>query len=84
MPCYRCGKVQTDPARGASPWGRLVVGGEQVLICPDCQRSDPAWKDRGDRCPACGSTRLFVVMGSIICKQCGAETLRPEGPPPSH
>ena len=25
MPCVQCGKRQTDPAKGASPWARLVT-----------------------------------------------------------
>ena len=37
MPCLLCGARQTDPVRGASPWKRGVKGGEQVLVCPDCQ-----------------------------------------------
>lgn len=76
MPCYRCNKIQTDPVKGASPWARLVREGEQLLICPDCQKDDPSWKASGDQCPSCGSTRLVVIMGSVICKQCGAETTR--------
>jgi hypothetical protein len=71
MPCMRCERVQTDPVKGASPWARAVVNGEQVLLCPDCQRDDPAWTDRIDKCPRCGSTRLSVVMGSCLCRGCG-------------
>ena len=73
MPCYRCQRVQTDPAKGASPWARGVVEGEQILICPDCQALDPEWPQALDRCPQCGSTRLSVVMGSAVCRQCGAD-----------
>lgn len=71
MPCYRCGRVQTDPAKGASPWGRGVVEGEQVLICPVCQADDPEWQVALDRCPRCDSTRLSMVMGSPSCRSCG-------------
>jgi hypothetical protein len=71
MPCHRCGRIQTDPVKGASPWARGVIDGEQVLVCPECQRTDPDWTDRLDRCPSCGSSRLSVVLGSIVCRACG-------------
>ena len=71
MPCMRCHRVQTDPVKGSSPWARAVVGGEQVLICPDCQSDDPEWVRRIDACPQCSSTRLSVVMGSCVCRGCG-------------
>lgn len=71
MPCYRCERVQTDPVKGASPWGRGVVEGEQVLICPGCQADDPNWTDALQRCPRCGGTRLSIVMGSLSCRSCG-------------
>lgn len=71
MPCVRCGRVQTDPVKGSSPWARAVVLGEQVLFCPDCQHDDPGWVDGIDRCPHCSSTRLSVVMGSCVCRGCG-------------
>ncbi|MGH2736083.1 MAG: hypothetical protein ACRDKZ_10920 [Actinomycetota bacterium] len=71
MPCYRCGRLQTDPAKGASPWARGVVEGTQVLVCPVCQTAN--WTGAFDRCPKCGSTRLSVVMGSVVCRQCGAD-----------
>ena len=70
MPCYRCERVQTDPAKGASPWKRGVIEGEQVLVCPQCQEGDPDWAAPFDRCPQCGSTRLAVMMGSVLCKEC--------------
>ena len=74
MPCYRCGAIQTDPSGGApSPWARGVVEGEQILICPDCQESDPEWTAALDRCPACGSTRLSIVLGSIVCRSCNRD-----------
>jgi predicted amidophosphoribosyltransferase len=50
---------------------RLVTGGVQVLLCPDCQAADPLWRDRSDHCPACGSTRLSVMLGSVVCRACG-------------
>jgi hypothetical protein len=71
MPCVRCGKRQTDPAKGASPWARYVTGGEQVLLCPACQAADPGWVATSDRCPTCGSTRLSMMLGSVVCRACG-------------
>jgi hypothetical protein len=72
MPCYRCGRVQTDPVKGASPWAVAVAAGEQVLVCPSCQ-SEPAWDQPLEHCNACGSRRLKIVMGSILCRDCGSE-----------
>ncbi|HVF52778.1 MAG TPA: hypothetical protein VNC78_04135 [Actinomycetota bacterium] len=71
MPCYRCGRVQTDPAKGSSPWARGVLDDEQVLICPECQSAEPAWADAFDRCPRCGGTRLSKMLGDTICRACG-------------
>jgi Zn finger protein HypA/HybF involved in hydrogenase expression len=71
MPCYRCGRVQTDPAKGASPWAVGVKSGEQVLVCPPCQSDDPEWSQELERCPHCHGTRLKVVMGTVVCRQCG-------------
>ncbi|WP_045875519.1 hypothetical protein [Pseudofrankia sp. DC12] len=73
MPCYRCDTRQTDPARGASPWARAVVGGEQVLVCPECQR-DPGWRHPLDRCVGCGSARLAKALGLVVCRDCGRRT----------
>jgi Zn finger protein HypA/HybF involved in hydrogenase expression len=70
MPCYRCDRVQTDPARGASPWARGVIDRAQILICPECQAKDPDWVSDLVACPRCGSTRLSIVMGSIVCRGC--------------
>ncbi|WP_076818682.1 hypothetical protein [Pseudofrankia asymbiotica] len=70
MPCYRCHIRQTDPARGASPWSRAVIGGDQVLICPDCQR-EPNWRQAFDNCAACGSTHLTKALGLVVCRDCG-------------
>ena len=95
MPCYRCGARQTDPARGASPWRRGVRDAEQVLVCPDCQRTSD-WTADLDRCPACGSTALVRRLGTTVCRDCGrspdenqdadagaaeAELVSPAGPP---
>ena len=72
MPCHRCGARQTDPVRGASPWRRGVRAGEQVLVCPDCQR-DRDWTADLAHCAACGSARLVRALGNTQCKDCGAE-----------
>jgi Zn finger protein HypA/HybF involved in hydrogenase expression len=77
VPCFRCGKVQTDPVKGKSPWARIVVAGEQVLVCPQCQAGEPHWVADADRCPDCGSPRLMVVMGTVICRACGHDFERP-------
>lgn len=69
----RCGRRQTDPARGESAWAVLVVKGEQSLLCPPCQEEAPEMQRSADRCPECGSTRLRVVIGSVVCRQCGRD-----------
>lgn len=70
VPCYSCGRVQTDPAKGASPWAVAVVDSEQILVCPDCQ-ARAGWDAPLRQCPSCGSTRLRMMMGSIVCRACG-------------
>jgi hypothetical protein len=77
VPCYRCGRIQTDPVKGASPWARGVIKSEQILMCPPCQSENPEWSQELDRCEKCGGTRLSVVMGSIVCRACGHD--RPSG-----
>jgi Zn finger protein HypA/HybF involved in hydrogenase expression len=72
VPCFRCGKVQTDPAKGASPWVRGVVGTEQVLLCPECKEIPEALEELR-KCPRCGATRLSVILGSLVCRACGYE-----------
>lgn len=74
MPCYRCDKMQSDPDpnRPSAPWAVGVVGRDQVLVCPDCQTGD--WVAALATCPRCGSTRLRVQLGSIICRACGADS----------
>ena len=72
MGCYRCGARQVDPVRGASPWRRGVRGGEQVLVCPECQR-DRDWTAELDQCPGCGSTALVRRLGTTVCRGCGRE-----------
>ena len=73
MPCHLCQKIQTDPVRGASPWARGVIQGEQVLVCPDCQQGG-AWTQLLQHCPSCGGTRLSIVLGSVVCRECGAQS----------
>jgi hypothetical protein len=70
MPCYRCGARQVDPGKGPSPWGRGVANGQQVLVCPECQRT-AAWQDGLDRCAECGSVALVVRLGEVTCRGCG-------------
>jgi hypothetical protein len=70
MACVRCGARQDDPARGPSPWKRGVLGGEQVLVCPDCQRQS-GWHSGFDRCPECDGMRLSKALGVVRCSACG-------------
>jgi hypothetical protein len=70
MGCLVCGRRQVDPVSGPSTWRRGVVGGRQVLVCPDCQVD--GWTDRLDRCAACGSTMLVAKLGEVQCRGCGA------------
>ncbi|HEU5034482.1 MAG TPA: hypothetical protein VFT62_06965 [Mycobacteriales bacterium] len=69
MPCYRCGARQSDPGKGPSPWKRGVIHDEQVLVCPDCQRTHD-WVADLDRCESCGSTMLVRALGETRCRQC--------------
>ena len=69
MPCYNCGARQTDPGKGPSPWKRGVIDDEQVLVCPDCQRSHD-WTADLDRCQSCGSTMLVRALGETRCRAC--------------
>lgn len=68
--CHYCGSIATDPAKGPSRWARAVIGGEQVLVCPDCQAKRPAWLDDAETCPACGSKRLSKQLGDRVCRSC--------------
>ncbi|MGZ4119521.1 MAG: hypothetical protein ACXVQY_06425 [Actinomycetota bacterium] len=72
MPCFRCGRVQEDPPQGKpSPWARAVVSGEQVLVCPVCQREHPDWRDVAERCPRCGCDKITLKLGYRVCPKCG-------------
>ncbi|MGH2704038.1 MAG: hypothetical protein ACRDJ4_02775 [Actinomycetota bacterium] len=35
--------------------------------------------DQADRCPACGSTRLSMMLGTVVCRSCGADFEGPGG-----
>ncbi len=73
MPCHLCQKLQSDPVKGSAPWVRGVIGREQVLICPECQAKDRAWIGLMDRCERCSGTRLSIVLGSVVCRECGSQ-----------
>jgi len=72
MGCLVCGRRQVDPVSGPSTWRRGVAGGEQVLVCPDCQVD--GWTDRLDACPSCGSTVLVKRLGEVQCRTCGSSS----------
>jgi hypothetical protein len=79
-----CGRPTYDPDKKERPWSRGVAGGRQVLICPACQVERPGWAERLDRCQRCGSTRLSVMLGEVICRQCGhIGAAAPEPDPPA-
>jgi hypothetical protein len=80
MACVGCGARQDDPARGPSPWKRGVRGGEQVLVCPDCQR-EAAWQAGFDHCPECDGVRLSKALGVVRCSACGWSGELPASPP---
>ena len=69
--CLLCGRPTYDPDKRERPWSRAVARGQQVLICPGCQAEQADWQSRLDRCPNCGSIRLGVMLGEIVCRQCG-------------
>jgi predicted amidophosphoribosyltransferase len=72
VPCYICGRIQKDPPKMVpSSWARGVVEGEQVLVCPVCQREHPDWTTRAERCPRCGSPKLSMQVGFRVCRACG-------------
>jgi hypothetical protein len=73
VPCYRCGRIQDDPAKGASPWARAVVRDEQVLVCPVCQQEHPEWIREARACRRCASTRLQIQLGVVVCRACGEQ-----------
>ena len=80
--CFLCGRATYDPDKRERPWSRGVSAGRQVLVCPHCQAERADWMERLDRCERCGSTRLSVMLGEVVCRQCGlvAGTLESEEP----
>jgi predicted amidophosphoribosyltransferase len=71
--CHLCGRPTYDPDKRERPWARGVAGGRQVLVCPVCQAERPGWGDALERCARCGSTRLSVMLGRVVCRACGNE-----------
>ena len=69
--CFHCHRPTFDPDKRAMPWARAVAGGVQILVCPDCQHDRPDWAESLDRCEDCGSTRLSVTLGDVVCRACG-------------
>ena len=69
--CALCGRPTYDPDKRERPWARGVSAGRQVLICPACQGDRPDWNANLDRCAACGSLRLGLTLGEVVCRQCG-------------
>jgi hypothetical protein len=69
--CALCGRATYDPSKKERPWSRGVAAGRQVLVCPTCQVDRPDWAAGLDRCQRCGSTRLSLMLGEVICRACG-------------
>ncbi|MFL5798475.1 MAG: hypothetical protein ACJ77A_11155 [Actinomycetota bacterium] len=69
--CYLCGRPTYDPDKRSRPWARAATGGRQVLVCPACQQDRADWDAGLDRCVRCGSTRLSVMLGEVVCRACG-------------
>ena len=69
--CALCGRPTYDPDKKERPWSRGVSGGRQALICPECQATRPHWTDGLDRCERCGSIRLSLMLGEVVCRECG-------------
>ncbi len=42
-----------------------------MLVCPQCQIDRPNWMESLERCERCRSTRLSVMLGEVVCRQCG-------------
>ena len=69
--CSLCGRPTYDPDKRDRPWVRGVAGGHLALVCPGCQEDRSDWSAALDRCPDCGSTRLSITLGQVICRACG-------------
>ena len=78
---FGAARGRTIPPRGPSPWKRGVLGGEQVLVCPDCQR-ESGWQAGLDRCPECDGVRLSKALGVVRCSACGWSGELPAAAPP--
>jgi hypothetical protein len=42
-----------------------------VLVCPRCQVERDDWLGALERCERCASVRLSVMLGEVVCRQCG-------------
>ena len=69
--CALCGRPTYDPDKRERPWARAVAGGEQVLVCPQCQADRTDWAASLDRCQQCGAIRLSAMLGEVVCRACG-------------
>lgn len=69
--CFLCGRPTYDPEKSERPWARGVAKGRQVLVCPKCQTNSPEWTEILDRCSNCGSSRLNITLGQVMCRECG-------------
>jgi hypothetical protein len=57
-----------------------VIADEQVLVCPECQRTHD-WVADLDRCESCGSTMLVRQLGETRCRACAwTKTALPRPP----
>lgn len=82
--CSLCGRPTYDPDKRDRPWVRGVSEGRHALVCPSCQKEREDWSARLDRCGSCGSTRLSMTLGQVLCRACGTVTDPPAdsvGPP---
>jgi hypothetical protein len=70
--CELCGRPTYDPGKRERPWARAVRDRRQILVCPSCQGDRPEWSRDVDRCGTCGSPRLSVTLGEVVCRACGA------------
>jgi hypothetical protein len=75
--CWLCGRPTYDPGKKDLQWSRGVAGGRQVLVCPACQIERADWRAELDRCVACGSVRLSLMLGEVVCRACGHEGSSP-------
>lgn len=69
--CSLCGRRTYDPGKGERPWARGVAGGRLALVCPRCQAEREDWAAGLDTCARCGSPRLHLTLGQVVCRACG-------------